>query len=39
MKDEIISLLKEKLATEKKSAGLSLGGGSSASESVGGLLK
>ena len=36
MKDEIISLLKEKLATERKSAGLSLGGGSSASESVGG---
>ena len=27
MKDEIISLLKEKLATEKKSAGLSLGAG------------
>ena len=34
MKDEIISLLKEKLATERKNAGLSLGGGSSASESV-----
>ena len=34
MKDEIISLLKEKLSTERKNAGLSLGGGSSASESV-----
>ena len=34
MKDEIISLLKEKLATERKNAGLSLGGESSASESV-----
>ena len=34
MKDEIISLLKEKLATEKKSADLSLGGGSSTSELV-----
>ena len=34
MKDQIISLLKEKLATERKIAGLSLGSGSSASESV-----
>ena len=34
MKDEIISLLKEKLATERKNAGLSLGGESSTSESV-----
>ena len=34
MKDEIISLLKEKLATERKNADLSLGGGSSISESL-----
>ena len=34
MKDEIISPLKEKLANKRKNAGLYLGGGSSAPESM-----